>query len=81
MPSRILWANPMLKLTDLAEMSGKSYTWLREQMASDWPPPHTRPNSGGSENAQPLILWSDYVEWFKCKFGVEANEHPAPHAR
>lgn len=60
-----IWANPMLKLTSLAEMSGKSYTWLREQMRSDDPPPNTRPG----KNAQPLVLWSDYVEWFKRKWG------------
>lgn len=62
---KIAWANPYLKLTALAEMSGKSYEWIRRQMRSDDPPPHTRPGPG----AHPLVLWSDYVEWFERKFG------------
>lgn len=62
-----MWANPMLKMPDLAAMAGKSYNWIAEQMRSDDPPPSTRPG----DNAQPLVLWSDYVEWFKRKWGGE----------
>lgn len=73
----VTWANPMLKVPELAAMSGKSATWIREQLRCEDPIPHTRPGEG----AQPLVLWSDYVAWFKRKFGVTGCAEEPPKER
>lgn len=65
-----VWANPMLKIPQLALWAGKSHVWIREQMQSADHFPYSRPDG---PNSHPVVLWSDYVAWFKRKFGEDGE--------
>jgi hypothetical protein len=56
-----LYANPFMRAPQLAEATGRSVNWVREQFRADDAPPHT-------QEPQPKVLWSDWVEWYEKKF-------------
>lgn len=66
----VAWLNPMLKLPQVAKMSGKSLSWVQEQMRCRDHFPYYRP---GGPRSQPVVLWSEYVDWFKRKFGEDGE--------
>lgn len=61
-----MWANPMLTVPKLSEMSGKREDWLRGHLKGEDPIPHA------ADGAIPLVLWSDFVEWYQRRYAPGA---------
>lgn len=59
----IVSENPLLTLTELAKKARVHYSWLQDQLASDWPPPSRK------HGARILISWLEYLAWDYAKFG------------
>lgn len=57
-----MWANPMLTVPKLSDMACKKEQFIRDHLRSEDPIPHSM------DGATPLILWSDYVEWYQRRY-------------
>lgn len=62
-----IWANPMLTVPKLSDMSGKKEQWLRDHLKGEDPIPHSK------DGATPLILYSDYVEWYQRRYSPASD--------
>lgn len=58
------WTNPMLTVPKLAKMACKKEQWIRNHLRGEDPIPHY------ANGSTPLILWSDYVAWYKRRYAV-----------
>lgn len=64
-----MWANPMLTIPKLSDMANKKEQWLRNHLRGEDPIPHSK------DGATPLILWSDYVEWYQRRYAPSSPHY------
>jgi hypothetical protein len=56
------WANPVLTINGLAKAAGVSERWLAEKLRTDPFPTFQR-------GRQVTVLYSDYIEWARERYG------------
>jgi hypothetical protein len=59
----LVWDNPMLNLRELADKAKVKYDWILAVMDSSDPVPSIQ------RGKRKLVLWSDYIEWAKERYG------------